>query len=313
MFLSIAIPTFRSEATLFRLLDSIIPQIHRGIRSEVEILISDNDPESQLEEKLNSKYIDAQFKLNYRRNFANIGYDRNLHELLGMANGTYIKFISDDDILEPFFLSNHLLSLHQHSPDIAIVDFRTFQKGDIAPNSQLINMSPQMFAPPWNIEKFAALNWKFGQVSSLTFRVSLIKDCTQEIESNYIHIYWVLSALEKSKLLYEKSPQILVQLGSPNFSGSNFKIIETSIVGINAVRFAPMLDSNFKTSILRHSQKYSLQSLRLLSEISFFDRIKVLSLAKKDIAARPIHSMRYIPYLLATRRIKRLIKKFIIR
>jgi len=100
--ISICIPTYNREKFLKISLDNIINQEGYN-EDEIEIVISDNasiDNTSNLVKNYQKKHQN----IRYFRNETNIGWDRNILKILQMWNWEYIWWISDDDILLPWWL-----------------------------------------------------------------------------------------------------------------------------------------------------------------------------------------------------------------
>ncbi len=77
--LTIAIPTYKSEYSLGRLLDSILDSPDSA-KLVSEILISDNDPNSKLGLLIERKYQhESEIAIRYLKNDKNLGYDGNLY------------------------------------------------------------------------------------------------------------------------------------------------------------------------------------------------------------------------------------------
>jgi glycosyltransferase involved in cell wall biosynthesis len=95
MKLTIAIPTYKRNLDLLRCLKSI--EINSLIKSEIEILISDNDPLNTL----NIEDFSFNFPIVYNKNKENLGIMGNMCSLITLAKGEFILFITDDDYFLP--------------------------------------------------------------------------------------------------------------------------------------------------------------------------------------------------------------------
>ncbi len=91
--LSICIPTYFRAEVLNKTLNHIISFPSK----EIEIIVSDNASPDNTETLLKSI---KDPRLKYNRNKENLGYDLNLLKCVEMANGKFLFFISDDDIIE---------------------------------------------------------------------------------------------------------------------------------------------------------------------------------------------------------------------
>ncbi len=89
MKLTIAIPTYQRNSELLRCINSI-----DFISDEIEILVSDNNPENDVSKDLPSH-------IRYYRNAVNIGIMSNMLQLIEKSRGLFIFFITDDDFFLP--------------------------------------------------------------------------------------------------------------------------------------------------------------------------------------------------------------------
>ena len=99
--LSICIPTYNRERCLKDCLGSIVGQFNDpGVLDQVEVVISDNaskDNTQVLVEGYQKKYAN----IKYFRNAENIGFDRNLLNVVEKSSGEFCLTIGDDDALFP--------------------------------------------------------------------------------------------------------------------------------------------------------------------------------------------------------------------
>lgn len=109
---TIAIPTFRRLALLKQALASAAAQ-HTDV--QFEILIVDNDHESDgLETIEHLRTLDTP-DLRYYRNEENVGMFGNWNRCLTLAAGEWITILNDDDLLHPTFLGECLRSIRANS------------------------------------------------------------------------------------------------------------------------------------------------------------------------------------------------------
>ncbi len=109
--LSICIPTYNREKYLQECLDSIVQQDGFNI-DEIEIIISDNASQDNTEQLVHM-YSEKYPNIHYHKNQENIGADRNVIAVLKYGKGSYLWWLSDDDIL----LSGALNSVMSHLID----------------------------------------------------------------------------------------------------------------------------------------------------------------------------------------------------
>lgn len=133
--ITIAIPTFNRQEVLLDTLGWLVKQ--DGFYDEdIEIIISDNHS------AVNPEFLIIEFQKNhnkeiiFHRNERNEGIDGNIHRVSELANGDYILFMSDDDILLPGTL-RYLISLVKTTSDLlfCFVNGTPFT-GNYLPNNQ---------------------------------------------------------------------------------------------------------------------------------------------------------------------------------
>jgi len=135
--ISICIPAYNRPKELYRLLSSI----DSDEQQKIEIIIcEDKSPKREQISQIVNKYIsESNYKIKYFENEFNLGYDKNLRELISKASGDFIVFMGDDDTFIPnaldklikFLESNnslgYMLKSHQYIfKDGRIEKFRYF-------------------------------------------------------------------------------------------------------------------------------------------------------------------------------------------
>lgn len=112
-FISICIPSYNRSAELLRLLRSVDCSKHR---SELEIVIcEDHSPRrEEVRRAVNEFKQETPFDVVYRENGTNLGYDKNLRELVRIARGVWIVFMGDDDVFVPGALDKFFDFLAEH-------------------------------------------------------------------------------------------------------------------------------------------------------------------------------------------------------
>lgn len=165
--LSIFIPTFRREDTLFETVKSAINQETNHI---YEIIIVSNDPEqgSYISEKLKSLNCS---RIYYYINCQNIGLCGNWNRGIELARSDYVSMIHDDDILSPFFVDCMVRAIHDNnSPGIIGVNNHSFSSSFALP----------AFCRPFSSLKYRSVTKRsffYGQyicIAGMTVRRSLL-------------------------------------------------------------------------------------------------------------------------------------------
>ncbi len=125
--LSICIPTYNRAYVLDKTLENLANEIV-GIENMVEICVSDNcssDDTQKIVKKWKEKIL-----LIYGRNEMNLGYDQNVLAAAMLANGTYIWYMSDDDITTKGAVKKLVLDLSKNNlSDMKAVYVNGMSKG----------------------------------------------------------------------------------------------------------------------------------------------------------------------------------------
>ena len=111
--ISICIPAFNRVELLPELLDSILVQDY----FDYEIIVAEDDsPQRSAISATIAGYIRCHGeKIKYYENPRNLGYDGNLRKLIELANGCYILFMGNDDLLAAGALASIADVLHKYS------------------------------------------------------------------------------------------------------------------------------------------------------------------------------------------------------
>lgn len=133
MLLSICVPTYNRKRFLEALIRNVIGET-KGLSGTVELCISDNGSTDGTE-AMARKYAARHRFITYRRNRANIGYDRNLVKSISMARGEYVWLMGDDDTFERGAIKRVLDALRDRPPYL-IAAFRKAGETPKAPDEQ---------------------------------------------------------------------------------------------------------------------------------------------------------------------------------
>lgn len=110
---SIIIPTYNRSWGLALAIKSVLAQIHQNY----ELFIVDDCSSDDTPEVAKS-FKDK--RISYHRQPVNVGMVKNWGEVLRLANGNYIVFLSDDDQLRPRFIANRMKQM-ANDPDCIVV------------------------------------------------------------------------------------------------------------------------------------------------------------------------------------------------
>ncbi len=111
-FISICIPSYNRPDEIYRLLKSIDAASH----DEIEIVVcEDMSPRrTEISAKVMEYANHSDYDVKYYENKENLGYDKNLRELIQKASGEYIIFMGDDDWFVPEALDKFIGFLKGH-------------------------------------------------------------------------------------------------------------------------------------------------------------------------------------------------------
>lgn len=111
---SICIPSYNRPVELRRLLESIDAKKHKD---DIEIVIcEDKSPNRpKIGEQVREFMSKSDYNVVYHENEENLGYDRNLKNLIRRASGEYIIFMGDDDLFIEGALDQYLDFVVEHS------------------------------------------------------------------------------------------------------------------------------------------------------------------------------------------------------
>ncbi|MHB1651433.1 MAG: glycosyltransferase [Desulfitobacteriaceae bacterium] len=174
---SVLIPTYNREKLLKIALESLVQQTSR----DFEVVVLDNASGDGTEGCVES-FADRLPNLRYIRQPVNVGPIANIAASLAFAEGEYIKFLMDDDLLEPDCIRIMAQCLDDY-PEVALV---TSKRTPIDANGNpLPDILPTRRATAYDalltgrelIEGVLSLRLNFiGEPSTVMFRKSLVKE-----------------------------------------------------------------------------------------------------------------------------------------
>jgi hypothetical protein len=136
MLLTITIPTFNRLSKLKKQIASITYQIKKlKLQKKVQILVGENTNLSN--QIISNNYLSRFKKINLKiiRNNQNIGYAKNLNNLILNSQGRFTWLLSDDDILQPNALIS-IVSAIKKNNNVDYYTFRSFTGGSKKKNTK---------------------------------------------------------------------------------------------------------------------------------------------------------------------------------
>ncbi|MFA0923740.1 glycosyltransferase family 2 protein [Xanthomonas fragariae] len=100
-------------------LDSVLAQTYTAL----ELVICDDNANGAIEAVLASRLADAPFPIRYHHNTSRLGELGSTIKGIGLAQGEYVKFLHDDDVLQPDCVAQ-LVAAMERSPDATLASSR---------------------------------------------------------------------------------------------------------------------------------------------------------------------------------------------
>ena len=121
--LSIAIPTYKRQGKLKRLLNILVQQVEQdNLYEEVNILVSDNANQEEIA-TLVSSFSSKKLDIQYFAQSTNLGAEGNIQFLFQNTNTSYIWFMSDDDFPLEGAIRKIVNGLKATQPDVLLFSF----------------------------------------------------------------------------------------------------------------------------------------------------------------------------------------------
>jgi len=207
--LSIVIPTYNRADKLLRLLKNIEFELVRSnLSGPIQVMVSDNASTDNTQEVVSS-FKPTKFKLDYFRQYKNLGFDGNIRFLYEVVNSDYIWFFSDDDILLPSAIATVMKSLLETKPDVLLFSF--IQPRGAETRTFNLPGKFEVITDPKKIIKFVAY---YPKISIYILRkIKLSEAQEKELEPFYENgFYWidlcysVISAANEPRLCIISQP-----------------------------------------------------------------------------------------------------------
>ncbi|WP_417539722.1 glycosyltransferase [Marinobacter sp.] len=115
---SVVMPAYRAQY-LDEALDSLLAQTYRPL----ELVVCDDSTTPDVEARVEAFRARADFMVQYHRNPTRLWETRSAARAISFASGKYVKFLHDDDILEPQSIAS-LVAVMEHHADVSLVSSR---------------------------------------------------------------------------------------------------------------------------------------------------------------------------------------------
>lgn len=228
MLLSIGIPTYNGCLSLKRNLDNLVSIIEKeNLQGKVQIVVSDNCSIDDTEAVCRSFVKCKNFQ--YFRNHENIGYDRNVDNVIRKSGTKYVWLLSDDDSITGN-IAEICTILETERPSYLFVNFSNticLETPKRAKNYKIFNDINDFFT----YEQF-----KNGLISSNIIKTDLW--CKYNLERyygmNWIHFAYLVNVFQNHNYpLIVYYPEIVYQgLGEKNLRANWYEDNNSIFVGI---------------------------------------------------------------------------------
>jgi glycosyltransferase involved in cell wall biosynthesis len=120
--LTIGILTYNNPLSLRAELECVLSQLAQDpeLESKVQVLVSDNSENNETKELIASRFANAQ-NLTYIKNEKNIGYDRNVDQVLSKAKGGFCWVLSDNDPIIDGGIARVVAIIEEHPEIVRLI------------------------------------------------------------------------------------------------------------------------------------------------------------------------------------------------
>ena len=167
--LTIAIPTYKREASLRKCINSIAYGLSSSELKQLKLIISDNDPNSMISKMLEEKSFPEELRILYSQNSENIGAERNILRCVELSEeAEFWWLLGDDDYPQPEVISTILKNLSQKNPDCVFLEYRGRLWTTFLPKEPFFLYSCTVFLSYVNFHTtfISAFIWKLENVKS---------------------------------------------------------------------------------------------------------------------------------------------------
>lgn len=216
-YLSVCIPTFNRSNWLSRTIESIVSE--PGFDERIEIVVSDN-ASTDSTPALMELWCKRHSNIRYHRLAQNVGFDRNIIQVLTLACGEYCWLLGDDDKLTSGALCSVLEDLAT-SPDLLLFN-RVNCDAEQNPRrneSWLKMLRPQRFDFSQEqvqieyLHNACSLGALFSFISSLVVRRDALhlREIAEEVlRTGYVHVFLMLRDILGAGKVLLYDPRFLV-------------------------------------------------------------------------------------------------------
>lgn len=148
---SIALPVYNGADTLVPVVESVLAQTH----SDLELVISDNASTDGTQE-LCRQFARDDRRVVYRRHSTNVGLLNNFISAAESATGEFVRWIGDDDSVEPGYVSK-VLDAFAADERLVVVTTQVVYRDDDGVETLDTEYEPSAMSSPDPVERFAEM------------------------------------------------------------------------------------------------------------------------------------------------------------
>jgi abequosyltransferase len=219
--ISVCIPAYNRASLLPELLDSVFSQEF----DDYEVLITEDfSPERDAIRAVAINYADRYpGKLRYEENPVNFGYDGNLRNIIRLAQGDYVFFMGNDDLMAPGALARVGAALARHS-DVGVV-LRTYAVFDGSPDNivETFRYFDQERFFPAGVSTIATIYRRAVVIPGMVLhRESALKYASDRFDGTLLYqLYLVAEILTERNAVFLPDVSVLYRSGgTPDFGNS---------------------------------------------------------------------------------------------
>ena len=267
--LTIAVTSYNRVNELIRCLESIDCEKHID---EIEVIISeDKSPKrNEIEKAVEEFKKKTKYEIVFHKNDINLGYDRNLKQLINLASSKYVLYISDDDMFLPGKI-DHFVDVLSNK-ECALCYSPCFDEEH--------NRYARYYEKSFDIDRGSQFVRKkiYDSIlfSGLIFELDKVRtiDAERFLNMNYIQVYMFIHTLYKYGGYYDNEPLIWIKGDGENGYGQSESSIKNELLAnrkhalsnlefhkglINVIKMA---DADLSTKFIKDFEKeYSRRSI----------------------------------------------------
>ena len=283
--LTIALPVYNGAKTLQRLLDSL----HSQQNQLVEIILLNNASTDNTEE-LAYQAIESGLEINYIKQLANVGADKNFLDAVSNAKGKYVWIIGDDDYLPEFAVKTALNIIRENLDCVAFITEFSLGKNNEIWKKKFIGIEKNIkLNSAIELVRLAGLDFNF--LSCVIHK----RDSFLQIEaSKYFNTYWLqlgvfLEYIENENVFLISQPLVVNAgnsiSGDANIGGNSIRVILNicSIANDFSVIYGKSFKSLTSKYLLKHVNRKIAIARRTVYKINLKDYIEIMGYFKGNV------------------------------